>query len=94
MLAELEATHRRLKTYAGQVEELAALEERNRLARELHDSVSQTIFSLILNARSAQMLLERDPARVRSQLEQLQELAQSALGEMRGLIAQLRPRNG
>ena len=92
MLGELETTHRQLEAYAGQVEELAAMEERNRLARELHDSVSQTMFSLLLATRSAQILLERDPARVRPQLEQLQELTQSAMAQMRGLIAELRPK--
>src|SRR3990172_773477 len=91
MLGELQATHRQLQAYADQVEELAATEERNRLARELHDSVSQTMFSIVLNTRSAQILLERNPARVRSQLEQLQELTQNALAQMRSLIAQLRP---
>ncbi len=91
LLAELQETRRQLETYAGQAEELATLEERNRLARELHDSVSQTLFSIILNARSAQMLLERDPTRLKPQLERLQALAQNALTEMRGLIARLRP---
>jgi len=90
MLAELQDTHRQLRSHVDQVEELAAMEERNRLARELHDSVSQTMFSITLDTRSAQILLERDPARVRPQLEQLQELAQSALAEMRSLIGQLR----
>ncbi|HLA97293.1 MAG TPA: histidine kinase [Anaerolineales bacterium] len=94
MLNELEATHRQLEAYAGQVEELAAMEERNRLARELHDSVSQTMFSIALNTRSAQILLERDPVRVRPQLEQLQELTQNALAQMRSLIAELRPKTG
>ncbi len=92
LLGELETTHRQLQTYANQVEELAAMEERNRLARELHDSVSQTMFSITLNARSAQILLEREPARVRPQLEQLQELTQNALAQMRSLIAELRPK--
>ncbi len=91
MLNELEVTHQQLQAYAGQVEELAAIEERNRLARELHDSISQMIFSIVLNTRSAQILAQRDPARVRPQLEQLQSLAQDALAEMRGLITQLRP---
>jgi len=92
MLSELEETHRQLQVYAGQVEELAAMEERNRLARELHDSVSQTMFSILLATRSAQILLERDPAGVRPQLEQLQGLTQNALAQMRGLIAELRPK--
>jgi signal transduction histidine kinase len=92
ILAELQAKHQELKAYASQAEDLAAIEERNRLARELHDSVSQTIFSIILNVRAAQMLMDRDPSRVRPQLETLQGLTQSALGEMRRLIAQLRPK--
>jgi signal transduction histidine kinase len=91
MLGELQDTHRQLQAYADQVEELAAMEERNRLARELHDSVSQTLFSIVLHTRSAQILLERDPPRIRPQLQRLQELTQNALAQMRGLIAQLRP---
>ncbi len=92
LLNELQETQRQLQTYAGQVDELAVTEERNRLARELHDSVSQTIFSVVLNAHSTQILLERHPERVKPQLEQLQELTQSALAQMRGVIAHLRPK--
>ena len=92
LLAELQAAHRELQAYAAQVEELAAAQERNRLARELHDSVSQTIFSLTLTAEAARILLERDPAQVAAQLDHLQELAQDALAEMRSLISQLRPK--
>jgi signal transduction histidine kinase len=93
VLAELQVKHRQLQAYADQVEVLAAVEERNRLARDLHDSVSQTMFSILLHARSTQLLLERDPAQVRSQLGQLQDLTHSALAQMRGLIAQLRLQN-
>ncbi len=91
LVAELDKTHRQLQAHAAQVEELAGLEERNRLARELHDSVSQSIFAITLNTRSAQMLLERDPQQVRQHLEQLQALTQSALTRMRQLIAARRP---
>ncbi len=93
MLNALQETHRQLEQRASQVEELATIEERNRLARELHDSVSQTMFSIVLNIRSAQIMLERDPAKIRPLLEQLQSLTKSALGQMRSLIAQLRPQN-
>jgi signal transduction histidine kinase len=92
MLSELQETHRQLQAYAGRVEELVAMEERNRLARELHDSVSQTMFSIVLHIRSTQILLEREPARVRPQLEQLQELTQNVLADMRSLISKLRPK--
>ena len=92
MVAELEATHRQLERYAGEVNDLAAVEERNRLARELHDSVSQAMFGVTLATRSAQIMLDRDPDGVRIQLERLQELTQDALARMRGFLAELRPK--
>ena len=67
------------------------MQERNRLARELHDTVSQLIFSISLTARSAQLLLKRDPARVPEQLNRLQEMTTDALSQLRSLITQLRP---
>lgn len=91
LLAELQVANRKLQEYSRQVEELAAAEERNRLARELHDSVSQTIFSMTLTAQAARILLDRDPRQVALQLDHLQSLAQSALAEMRGLIQHLHP---
>ena len=93
IVLDLQDTQQKLEEYASQVGELAALEERNRLARDLHDSVSQTIFSIQLDARSAQLLLDQDPAQVRAVLIRLQGQAQSALAEMRGLITQLRYQN-
>ncbi len=74
-----------------QAQQLAVLEERNRLARDLHDSVIQTIFSITLTAESARALLVKKPDRLPAQLERLQNLARSALSEMRALIFQLRP---
>jgi len=71
--------------------EKAVAAERSRLARELHDAVTQTLFSMTLNAQAARTLLERDPERVEPQLARLQKLAQGALAEMRSLIFQLRP---
>jgi signal transduction histidine kinase len=91
LLAELQETNRNLTAYAGQIEELSAIQERSRLARELHDSVSQTMFSISLHSRAARILLERDPDRLRPQLEKLQTLTQDSLKEMRSLIADLRP---
>jgi signal transduction histidine kinase len=69
LLKELQETHAQLERYAGQVEELASIQERNRLARELHDTVSQLIFSINLTARSAQLLLVKDPGRAAEQMD-------------------------
>jgi PAS domain S-box-containing protein len=81
---------RELRRHAG---ELAAGEERAHLARELHDSVTQALFSMTLVSRSVEMLLGTDPDAARSHLEQLRELQREALAEMRALIFELRPGN-
>jgi signal transduction histidine kinase len=91
LIKELEVTHQQLELYSSQVGELAAIQERNRLARELHDTVSQLIFSISLTTRSAQLLLEKDPARVKEQLIRLQEMSADALSQLRSFIKQLRP---
>lgn len=72
-------------------QEAAVLEERNRLARELHDSVTQQLFSMTLTSQAARAHLEKNPQRAATQLERLQETAAAALAEMRALIFQLRP---
>ncbi len=93
MQAELQQANQRLQDYSDQLKQLAMARERNRLARELHDSVTQTVFSMTLTAQSARLLLDRDPARVGPQLEHLNALARSALAEMQTLISELRPEN-
>jgi signal transduction histidine kinase len=93
ILNELQKKNKQLELQTRTVEQIAAIEERNRLARELHDSVSQTMFSIILNTRATQLLLVSDQSRLRPQLEQLHTLTQDALSEMRSLIAQLRPQS-
>lgn len=90
-LRQLEDAHQQLQASAFQAEEIAAVQERNRLARNLHDSVTQTIFSMTLAADTARVQLDRDPSQVAFQLEWLQQLAQSALSEMRSLVFELRP---
>lgn len=90
LLAELQTANWKLKEYASQVESLAITEERNRMARELHDSVSQTIFSMTLTAQAARILLDSDLDRVASLLGHLQSLSQNALAEMRTLIQEFR----
>ena len=91
LLRDLQTAHARLQTYAAQVEELSVMQERNRLARDLHDSVNHTIFSLTLTAEAARLLLDKDPARVPEQLDRLQDMSGSALGQLRSLITRLRP---
>lgn len=86
-LAEQEARHETEK----RARELAALEERTRLARELHDSVSQALYGIGLGARTARTLLQRDPSRLGEPLDYILSLAEAGLTEMRALIFELRP---
>jgi PAS domain S-box-containing protein len=74
-----------------QAQQLAVLEERQRLARELHDSVSQALYGVALGARTARTLLDRDPAKVAEPLNYVLSLAEAGLAEMRALIFELRP---
>ncbi|WP_199564904.1 GAF domain-containing sensor histidine kinase [Spongiactinospora rosea] len=71
--------------------ELAMVEERTRVARELHDAVTQKLFSLRLSAQAAGALLDTDPGRAAGQLDQVQRLAGEALAELRAVIVELRP---
>jgi nitrate/nitrite-specific signal transduction histidine kinase len=71
--------------------ELAASRERQRLARDLHDAVSQTLFSVSLIAEVLPRIFERDPAQGQERLEELRQLTRGALAEMRMLLLELRP---
>ncbi|HKZ85583.1 MAG TPA: GAF domain-containing protein [Anaerolineae bacterium] len=74
-----------------QAQQLAALEERQKLARELHDSVSQALYGIALGAKTARTLLDRDPIQVAQPLDYVLSLAEAGLAEMRALIFELRP---
>jgi nitrate/nitrite-specific signal transduction histidine kinase len=72
-------------------EESAAAAERNRLARDLHDAVSQTLFSVSLIAEVLPRIYTRDPVQGAQRLDELRQLTRGALAEMRSLLLELRP---
>ncbi|WP_377914798.1 GAF domain-containing sensor histidine kinase [Bacillus songklensis] len=94
-LALLEAVAYQIGTAIKRIEltrkekDHALITERNRLARDLHDSVNQLLFSLALTARGTKEMVEDET--VKEMLDYIQELSQEALSEMRSLIWQLRP---
>ncbi|MFD3701279.1 GAF domain-containing sensor histidine kinase [Streptomyces sp. NPDC058646] len=71
--------------------ELTIAEERSRLAHELHDAVSQKLFSLRLTAQAAAALVDRHPARAKDELQQVAALAAEAADELRAAVTELRP---
>lgn len=75
-----------------QVEQAAAAAERSRLARDLHDAVSQTLFSASLIAEVLPVLWEANPEEGRRRLHELRELTRGAMAEMRALLLELRPK--
>jgi PAS domain S-box-containing protein len=75
----------------GHAQALAALQERQRLAQNLHDAVNQSLFSAGLIAEVLPRLWERDPQEARRSLEDLRRLTRGAMAEMRALLAELRP---
>jgi signal transduction histidine kinase len=72
-------------------QQAASLEERQRLARELHDSVSQALYGIALGAQTARLRIDKDPSTAIEPIEYTMSLAQAGLAEMRALIFELRP---
>ena len=88
LFANLQAAYRQLKDSATQTEALAAAEERHRLVRELHDSLTQTLFSMNLAAQAAQLAIQEAPDLADEHLDRLQTLSRSAAGEVQALTGQ------
>jgi signal transduction histidine kinase len=82
---------RETRLLAEQAQELAALQERQHLARELHDSVSQALYGISLGARTALEALDSAPGEAIAPLEYVIALSEAGLAEMRALIFELRP---
>jgi signal transduction histidine kinase len=82
---------RELRLLYMQAQELATLQERQRLARELHDSISQALYGISLGAHTAQEAVENDHEQAMTSLRYILDLAEAGLAEMRALIFELRP---
>lgn len=91
VLAQLEAAHRQLQDYAVQVEELSVAHERQRMARELHDTLAQGLAGLIMQLEAVDDLLARgDSDRARTVVQRTRERARNTLQEARATIQALR----
>ena len=92
LLLDLEVAHRKLQQYAAQVEELTISRERERMARELHDTLAQGLAGLVLQLEAADSHLENgNPARAQAVVLQAMQRARTTLDEARRAIQALRP---
>jgi signal transduction histidine kinase len=90
LLAELREAHQKLQEYAGRVEELAAVEERNRLAREMHDTLGHRLTVAAVQMEAAQRLCSGDPERSVALVGTAREQVREALADLRRTVAALR----
>lgn len=88
LFADLQQAYHKLKDSAAQAEALSAAIEHHHLVRELHDSLTQTLFSMNLAVQSAQLSITEDPRQTDEHLIRLQTLARSAASEVQSLTGQ------
>lgn len=91
VLAELDHAHHQLQRHMRQVDELAVLRERARMARDLHDTLGHYLTVITVQLELAQALDEHDPPRHRTAVDKAKTLADECLGEVRRATAALRP---
>lgn len=90
LLSELQEAHRQLRAYASRVEELAVAEERNRMAREMHDALGHRLTVAAVQLEGAERLIAQEPQRAAQMVRTVREQVREALRELRETVAALR----
>jgi signal transduction histidine kinase len=90
LLNELQETHRQLQEYAARIEELVIVEERNRLAREMHDTLGHRLTVAAVQLEGAQRLIPQDPEKAAGMVGTVREQVREALSELRNTVTTLR----
>ncbi|MBN1660963.1 MAG: sensor histidine kinase [Anaerolineae bacterium] len=90
LLTDLEQAHRQLQDSARRAEELAVVEERNRLAREMHDTLGHRLTVAAVQLEAAARLIPAEPERAARMVDTVREQVREALAELRGTVATLR----
>lgn len=91
LVEQLEAAHAQLRAHADEVEELAAARERNRIAREIHDTLGHYLTILAVQLETALKLDERGDGQLHGELSEARRVAAECLAEVRRSVAALRP---
>ncbi len=86
----LAQANQKLREFAAQAEEMATIQERNRLAREIHDGLGHYLTAINIQIKAAQAYIEQNPPQAKEALENAQTLAQEALADVRRSISELR----
>ncbi len=89
LAAEVEQQNKLLTHYTAEIERMTVLEERNRMSKELHDTLGHSFISLIMSLDASIALLDRKPAEVKDRLIRLRELAERNLDEMRNIVHEM-----
>lgn len=90
LLTELEQAHQQLHAYAAQVEDLAVAKERNRIARDIHDSLGHYLTAMTMQLQAAAKLIELHPERAVETIGKIEKMARDSLAELRRAVAALR----
>lgn len=90
LLGKLQEAHRQLRSYASRVEELAVAEERNRMAREMHDTLGHRLTIAAVQLEGAERLIPQEPGRAAQMVHTAREEVRQALAELRETVAALR----
>ncbi|MBO9597999.1 MAG: sensor histidine kinase [Cohnella sp.] len=89
LVAEVEQQNKLLTHYTAEIEKMTLLEERNRMSKELHDTLGHSFISLIMSLDASIALLDRKPAEVKDRLIRLRALAEKNLDEMRSIVHEM-----
>jgi len=89
LVAEVEQQNKQLTHYAAEIEKMTLLEERNRMSKELHDTLGHSFISLIMSLDASIALMDHKPAEVKDRLIRLRALAENNLNEMRSIVHEM-----
>lgn len=90
LLRDLEDAHHQLRDYAARIENLAVAEERNRIARDIHDSLGHYLTAMTMQLQAARQMVRSEPVQAAASIQKVEDMARESLAELRRAVAALR----